>query len=304
MTRTTLQRTFVALFSLTLVPAGSAWAAAAKFTKKEAEIQANQTTLTKPPERKKETKTAPTITANDVFQGTGEQRKSITDAQIKTLQRLIDVTGDDDPDKPDFLFRMAELYAEQQQYYNFRARELDQQVFAAQQAGKDADATKLKAQQADYEKKEKQWLTGAVKEYLLVANGPKYTSYKRMDYVLFYLAYLLTQQKREDLARPLFKRLIKDFPKSPFIPNAYLSFGEYYFQQKDLENALKFYDKVLTFTDSTVWGYAKYMEGWCYFNLGDFKQALATFVAVINLTGPKSSRIQLEKEAKKDSVRA
>ena len=35
--------------------------------------------------------------------------------------------------------------------------------------------------------------------------------------------------------------------KSRFIPYAFLAFGEYFFEQKHLENALKFYDKVLQF---------------------------------------------------------
>ena len=84
--------------------------------------------------------------------------------------------------------------------------------------------------------------------------------------------------KKEDAARKYFKRLIKDYPKSRFIPYAFLSFGEYFFEQKELEDALKFYDKVMQFPESPVYGYAKYKEGWVYYNLGDFKQALATFV--------------------------
>ena len=241
-----------------------------------------------------------------MFQGVGNQVKSITDAQIKTLQRLVDVTNDQDPEKPDLLFRMAELYGEQEHYYNFRAREIDQKVFDAQQKGQTGMVSQLKSQQADYEKKEKQWLLSAVKAYKLVADNPVYEKYKNMDQVLFYLAYLLTQQKRDDLARPFFKRLIKDFPKSQFIPYAFLSFGEYYFEQKQLEDALKFYDKVLQFPDSPVFGFAKYKEGWVYFNLGDFKQALATFVAVIELAerGKSKEKLALGKEAKKDSVRA
>src|SRR5258706_11499223 len=77
--------------------------AAAKYTKKESEITATQTALTKPAQRAKDEKKAPTITADDVFGGVGNQVKQITDAQIKTLQRLIDVTNDQDPEKPDLL---------------------------------------------------------------------------------------------------------------------------------------------------------------------------------------------------------
>jgi tetratricopeptide (TPR) repeat protein len=283
---------------------------AGKYTKKEAEIAATQTALTKPSQKKVEDKTRPEISADDVFQGVGEKVKSITDAQIKTMQRLIKNTSDSDPEKPDLLFRLAELYAEQQRYFNFRARELDEKIFTAQNNNDNATADKMKGQQADYQKKEQQWLLASVKQYLEVADHPeKYGKYKKMDEVLFYLAYLLTQVKKEDAARKYFKRLIKDYPKSKFIPDALLSFGEYFFEQKDLESALKFYERVLAYPDSRVFGYAKYKMGWVYYNLGDFKQAMATFIAVIELTEKgggssiKQNRIALQKEAKKDVVR-
>jgi tetratricopeptide (TPR) repeat protein len=284
---------------------------AAKYTKKESEINATQTALTKPAQAKKDAKARPEINADDVFGGVGEKVKSVTDAQIKVLKRLIDNTNDSDPDKPDLMFRMAELYNEQQRYYNFRAREIDQKLFDAQNAGNTGEAAKLKSQQDDFQKRENQWLLAAVKQYLEVADHPeKFSAYKKMDQVLFYLAYLLTQVKKEEAARKYFKRLIKDYPKSKFIADAFLSFGEYYFDQKDLENALKFYDKVLQFPESRVYGYAKYKEGWCYYNLGDFKQALATFVSVVEMTNRgegsanKANRIALGKEAKKDIVRS
>ena len=50
-----------------------------------------------------------------------------------------------------------------------------------------------------------------------------------MDEVLFRLAFLLTSVKKEDQAREFFHRLIKDYPNSKYIPDAYLSFAEYYF---------------------------------------------------------------------------
>lgn len=284
--------------------------AATKYTKKESEITASQTALTKPTQSKKDVKSRPEISADDVFGGVGEKVKTVTDAQIKVMLRLINNTQDSDPEKPDLLFRLAELYAEQQRYYNFRGRELDQKIFDAQNANKGGEVANLKAQQQEYLKKENQWLLGAVKQYLEVADHPeKYSSYKKMDEVLFYLSYLLTQVKKDEAARKYFKRLIKDYPKSKFIADAFLSFGEFYFQQKDLENALKFYDKVLQYPESRVYGYAKYMEGWCYFNLGDFKQALTIFIDVVQMaeqgkgSANKANRIALQKEARKDIVR-
>jgi tetratricopeptide (TPR) repeat protein len=209
------------------------------------------------------------------------------------------------------LFRLAESYNEQYRYYDFRARELDEKIFNAGNAGNKGLESQLKGQQADYQRKAQQWLLASAKAYLEVADHPdKYGSYKRMDEVLFYLAYMLNQVKKEDAARKYFKRLIKDYPKSKFIPYAFLAFGDYFFDQKQLEDALKFYDKVMQFPESPIYGYAKYKEGWVYYNLGDFKQALATFVSVIELSekggsaGSKAQKLALSKEAKKDSVRA
>ena len=132
--------------ALLLSGAPTVWAAG-KFTKKEEAVIATQTELTKPkdPTKKREEKKKPDLTASDVFGGMGEELKSVTDSQIKLLQRLIDASGDDDPEKPDYLFRMAELFAEQERYYSFKARELDEKVFDAQQASKVAEATRLKA---------------------------------------------------------------------------------------------------------------------------------------------------------------
>ena len=280
---------------------------AAKYTKKESEIQATQTSLTKPAQAKKDEKKRPEINADDVFGGVGEKVKGVTDQQINILKKLIANTSDGDPEKPDLLFRLAELYAEQQRYYNFRARDLDAKIFAVGNEGKTDEVAKLKKQQADFTKLEGVWLLESVKKYLEVADGEKYQTYKKMDEVLFYLAYLLTQVKKEEKARQYFKRLIKDYPKSRFIPDALLSFAEFFFEDKRLEDALKFYEKVLQYPESRVYGYAKYKEGWVYYNLGDFKQALATFVEVVNMKSndPKKNKnmLALQKEAKKDIVR-
>ena len=289
-----------------LVPA-IALAAPPKYTKQETAIQSGPATaLSKPVQKKLDDKKKPTLDASDVFRGVGDQLKGVTDSQIKVMQRLIDNTNDDDPEMPDYRYRRAELYAEQEHYYNFKARELDEKVFDLQQQGKAAQATQLIAQQKDYEKREKDWLKAAVKEYLAVTNNPKFNSYKKMDQVLYYLAFLLTQQKREDLARPIFRRLIKDYPQSQFIPDAYLSFGEYFFEDKQMEHALQFYEKVLQFPQSRVYGYAHYKEGWVYLNLQDYKKALETFVAVITEQNKSkdASRLSLVKEAKKDAVRS
>jgi TolA-binding protein len=277
----------------------------ARYQKQEKEIQgANQTSLTKPaapPPQKKET--GPTITVDQfIFQKQGQIQK-LVDAQIIKMRRLIQVTQDDDPQKPDFDFRLAELYAEKQRYYFSTAHSLDQKIFDAQGAQK---AT-LENQQKGYLQTEEKWLLEAVKVYVAATKFPKY---ERMDEVLFKLAYLLTSVKKEDQARVFFLRLIKDYPDSKYIPDAYLSFAEYYFDKAEMDAALKFYEKVEQFPKSSVYPYAVYKKGWCYVNMGDYKTALETFVGVVRMTQEghvnvnKNQKEALQKEAKKDIVKA
>ena len=248
-----------------------------KYTKQETQVQATQTNLTKPeapPPPKKET--GPVLTVDQFVQGRQGKIQQITDAQISKMKRLITVTPDDDPQKPDFFFRLGELFAEKQRFYFSQAHGLDQKIFDAPAGQKSG----LQQQQQGFQKQEEQWLLQAVKAYI---QSTKYKKYERMDEVLFKLAFLLTSVKKEDQAREFFLRLIKDYPNSKYIPDAYLSFAEYYFDKGEMENALKFYEKVEQFPKASVYPYAVYKKGWCYVNMGDFKTALETFVGVVRM---------------------
>ena len=147
----------------------------------------------------------------------------------------------------------------------------------------------------------------AVKAYIAATRFPKY---ERMDEVLFRLATQLTTAKKDEQARGFFQRLIKDYPTSKYIPDAYLAFAEHAFEGGEMEAALRFYEKVEQFPKSSVYPYAAYKKGWCHVNLGDYKTALETFVGVVRLTQTGKlavDRRQLEllaKEAKKDVVKA
>src|SRR5919205_928090 len=68
----------------------------------------------------------------DEFVGQRQDKiQKLNQVTIEKYQRLLRVTDDDDPQKADFHFRIAELYAEQQRYNNFQARSLDQKIFDA-----------------------------------------------------------------------------------------------------------------------------------------------------------------------------
>jgi len=259
-----------------------------------------QTTLTNPdaPPTKEEAK-GPVLTVDQFIGLKRGQVMKIVNKQIKQMNRLIRVAEDDNPEKPEFYFRLAELYAEKQRHYTYTARSLDQPVYEA----KGARRKQLQDKQKKAEELSQRYLLEAVKAY---AGARQFKGYQRMDEVLFKLAYLLQSVKKADKAREVFHELIKDYPNSKYIPDAYLSFAEYYFGEFEMDAALKFYEKVEQFPESSVYGYAVYKKGWCWINLGDFRKALEIFVKVIRLaqSKPGGQWDALEREAKKDVVKA
>jgi len=275
--------------------------AAPAFNKKERDLgEIKQTGLTKPaapPEEKKNL--GPVLTIDQFIDMKRAEIMKIVDKQIDQMSRLIKVTGDDDPQKPDFWFRLAELYAEKQRYYVFAAGTLEQKIFDA----KPAEKKSLQDKQAKAKKLSEQYLVEAVKAYM---GARQFKKFGRMDEVLFKLAFLLQTVKREDQAREVFHELIKDYPNSKYIPDAYLSFAEFYFAKQEMDAALKFYERVEQFPNSNVYGYAVYKKGWCWINLGDYKKALEIFVKVIKIAeGKKGGQWDaLVRESKKDVVKA
>ncbi len=305
-TKTPLALSFGAVL---LLAAANPADAGPKFKKRgEVQVRAKKTKITdvKREQSKAQAKNfAPGLFAEQFRAKTQAKVAKLTDRAIAILKRMISAADDDDPKKPDYLFRLAEHYREKKTQYMFRARELDEKVYQSQTENEKAQ---YRARQKKYEKAQRAWMVQSIKMYLRIATEDKYKNYKRMDEVLFNVADMLNKAGRQDKARKFFGKLIRNFPQSKYIPDAYLSFAEYYFNAGKVEDALKLYQQVGRYPNSPIYGYAVYKQGWCWLNLKDPRRALEQFVKVIKNSGrwkgTKKSKIILVKEAKKDSVRA
>lgn len=289
-----------------IAPARIAFGAPKYSKRTDVQVQATQTSRTKVGEKPKDGQPSrPGVMAEQFRTEATAKVERLTDQAIATLKRLIQVTADDDPEKPDFYFRLAEHYREKKTQAMFRARELDEKIY---QASSPSIKAQLQRKQRAYEQEEKKWLLEAIRDYLFIAQKPQYSKYKRMDEVLFNVADMLNQAKKQDKARIFFSQLIRNYPQSKYIADAYLSFAEFYFNEGKVEEALRLYEQVGKYPNSPVYGYAVYKEGWCWLNLKDPRKALDKFVEVIKNSGrwagTKQSKIILVKEAKKDAVRA
>lgn len=237
--------------------------------------------------------------------------------QIRDLQKIIDLS-DDKVEKPNLLFRLGELYWEESRFYFIEANRQDDVRIAAIKAGNKAGIQAAEEAKDRLSETQRNYAGQAVQQYLrIVQNYPKY---ERTDEVLYFLGLNLGEMGDDRRSVAAFKRLTDNYKNSKYLPDAYLALGEFYFNnskgnRQDLLQALGYYQSATKFSESPVYGYALYKQGWCYFNLNDFEKAMDQFKAVVLFAefagveevegkkGSKGNRTGLAREARNDYVR-
>jgi TolA-binding protein len=228
--------------------------------------------------------------------------------EIQGLERLYKNTPESSPDKPQLTRRLAEGYVELESAG--QRDKIAADIQAQDAKAKKKDATKFRSDAASAEKIVKAARVNAIKYY--TAMKDKYPKYSKIDEVLYYLAYEYEQAANYDKAREVYLELIDKAPKSPYIPNAYLAFGELFFQEAqgdpskwDLSAAA--YKEVIKYPppNNKVHGYARYKLGYVHWNKGDYANALSEFKKVIEY-GDQFSELpnakQLAKAARRDLI--
>jgi tetratricopeptide (TPR) repeat protein len=271
-----------------------------KYERKTAEVKVGETAhikkvVAKKPDKKEE----PTLTADKFF--TIEAAvQDMQDTLIDEYKAAIEDTDEDDPRLLDLMFRLAEAYAQKQRFEHSVAMETAIKVDKTRDKGKKAA---LAREEAAHEKKAKGYNDLAAKAYAAMLRQPKFNKYPRADEVLFYLAYGLQHSGQMELAAKAYGRLVKDFPNSKFVPNAYVAIADQYFTEDNLSDAERFYDKVLKFPKHEVYPYALYKKGWVNFNQAREKESFTAWVEVVGLVKNKKDK-SLFRAARKDCVRA
>ena len=186
-----------------------------------------------------------------------------------------------DSHRPDTLMRLAEDYQELAQLSNGQAEDLEDDLFAARQAHNDAQVADITRRQGAFRNTAGQYRAQLIAAFRNLVDA--HPNYAQMDRALFYLAFAYQDGNDFNNARTVYRTLIQRFPQSPFVPNAYLSFAEYFFDQGEMENARQFYERVLSVQDENnqVYGYALYKMAWVLYNLQDFEGSLNKFYEVI-----------------------
>lgn len=241
--------------------------------------------------------------------------QEIADQQIGQLKKLIQASEPTDPEYPDYLFRLADHHLDKKAYFENQAGSLYDKIYAAEESGKKSTASQLKSRQKKFEKQAKASSADAAKIYKVLVTNKAFKNYKQMDSAIYFYAFELGQLKREAEMQDAYLRLIREYPTSRYIPNAYLSFADYKFGQNQIPDALKLYQRIVDgYKDSPVYAYALYKMGWCYLNPTgtaepEYRKSLEMFVQTIKATltgkaGSEANAKQLRRDARRDLVKA
>ncbi len=206
--------------------------------------------------------------------------------EISGLENLFGSTPKSSADRPTLARRLAEDYVE-----------LESAAFREKtQAEVDRDGLKKTNPAAAGQKQTvalqaatilNRARTQAEKYYGLITTD--YPNYPQLDEVLYYLAYEYEQANDNAKARTVYLQLIQTRPNSKYIPNAYLAFGELFFNEAQgdpskWDFAAQAYTEVIKFPPekSKVYGYAWYKLAYVFWNEGDFPKALNAFKKTID----------------------
>lgn len=229
-----------------------------------------------------------------MFAKTRKRKKiNILKKELQLLSRLARDTPDDDPEKADVLKRLADSHKNFFEQYNYMARMLDEKIFQAKKKGDKRSAAKYKAQQEKLESMARDSRQAAIKAYAEIFNN--FPEYKFFDEILFAIGYEIDQLALEleseeeksafkERSRMYYQELIRNFPRSRFVPNAWMAYGEYYFYEaKDAMRAQRSYEKVMEWGDEGNPHYvvSMYYIAWCLFNMQEFEKTLRQFTRII-----------------------
>ncbi|MBW2454329.1 MAG: hypothetical protein JRI68_07455 [Deltaproteobacteria bacterium] len=219
--------------------------------------------------------------------------------EISNVTRLYKTTPLGHRDRPRLMRRLADNYVE-----------LEAAAFREQIEAEDgARRTKQRAPQRAAELRKKALATAKVVRRArqraiafygrLAEQHPQYCQFPQQsklanrgctDEVLYYLAFEHERARHPAKARDAYLQLIGQWPRSKYVPHAFLAFGELYFAegQRDPTRwplAKLAYQKVLKHKapGNKLWGYAQYKLGYVHWNQGRHAQALDAFVKVIRL---------------------
>ncbi|MEM1022747.1 MAG: tetratricopeptide repeat protein [Myxococcota bacterium] len=228
-----------------------------------------------------------------------DQAAQKRDESIQLLKELIPRA--DDTRKAEMIFRLAELYWEKSKFeYNQEFEDFEK----AYQAWAESGQRGSPPERASFIRESELIKDNALNLYERVLN--EYPRYERNDEVLFYLGYNEYEAANTEKAVDHYLQLIKQFPQSRLVDDAYLQLGEHYFNNNRLGQAQRAYQKASESDEPRIYNYAIYKLAWCDYNYQDYAAGIKKMKRVIDnaeVVGADKKSVELKSEALNDLAR-
>jgi len=222
-------------------------------------------------------------------------------AREESIDRLKSIIGrlkGESPEKAEMLFQLSELYWEKSKYLKMKEQRGYDEAYAAYEKalnqGQKVKEPKLDTRESELFRSE----TMRLYETIL----RDYPSYDRKDEVLFNLAYNLYETGKKEPAVKRYEELLKGYPDSKLVADAYIQLGNHYFENNALARAEDNYKKAAATKIPKIYSYATYKLGWCDFNAGKLEEGLKKMQEVVAFSEGQKEYVDLKNEALSDMV--
>jgi tetratricopeptide (TPR) repeat protein len=236
---------------------------------------------------------------------------------IERMEEFVFRHRDHDTYTPDTLFRLAELYYEDTKASYGRGQDQFNRDLELYNRGKLLDPPKDPDQ--DFSRsiaiyKYLHWLPDGAKMDALsgklegVMLERRWPNYKYADAAMYLQGFCESEQGETDKSIATFSAIEAHYPKSAYVPEAWLRVGEMWFEQNEFENAADAYkhaaDAALRSNDDANYMLALYKLGWSHFQLYKYPDAVRYFQKLIEYEvqnektlSVKAKQLNLRKEA-------
>lgn len=239
-----------------------------------------------------------------------EKARAARKESISRLKEIISNFSGSPEQKAEMILRLADLYFEEGR--DLYLAEMQTYQDAVDKCFNTPGCAIDSVKQADYVKESREWQDKSIKLYKQILQN--YPQFARADEATFYLGQALSDTGAPDQANTEFTRLVKTYPESKWVPDAYVLIGEYWFEKNEAFKAMTAYQRAAQFKEHDKYAFANYKLAWCLYNLQEYAQAIDTMKAVVTFSmsaertgttqGSAAKRnIQLQEEALKDLVR-
>lgn len=226
-----------------------------------------------------------------------DQKRDEAIDKLKNIIRNPAVQGEQ---KGELLFQLAELWWEKSKSVYFKEmRKYDddyQKWLQDTNRGIKRPEPKLNTRESELYRSEVMRLYEAILR--------DYPVYGRKDEVLFNYAYNLYDINKKDRAMEKYWELIKQFPTSRYVPDAYVQMGEHFFATNQLAKAKKSYEEAAKSKNPKIYPFALYKLAWCDYNAGEYENAIRKFKDVVAYTEGQRVTTDLKREALRDMVKS